>query len=83
MDKKKIYPVKKGGNSIRCCDCCGPQFSEKTIYIYDGFLNRSDNMCCTASEGYYVGFSSDYELNDGTRNYKISELEVFQISFFN
>ena len=46
------------------------------------FLNSS-NLCCTASEGYYDGFSRDYELNDGVESFKISELEVFQISFFN
>ena len=83
MDKKKIYPVKKGGKSIRCCNCCCPQFSEHTIYIQDKFLNSSNNLCCTASEGYYDGFSRDYELNDGVETFKISELEVFQISFFN
>ena len=53
------------------------------VFSMDKFLNRSDNSCCTANEGYYDGFSRDYELNDGVETFKISELEVFQISFFN
>ena len=26
LDTKKIYPIKKGEDAIRCCNCCCPQF---------------------------------------------------------
>ena len=81
MDKQKIYPVKTGGKAIRCCYCCCPQFSINTIYLYGNFLKNNRSFTCTAKEGSYIGFNSDYELNDGISNFKVSELEVFQITF--
>ena len=81
MDKQKIYPVKTGGNAIRCCNCCCPQFYQSTIYLYNNFLKNNESYTCTAKEGSYIGFNSDYELNDGISNFKVSELEVFQITF--
>ena len=81
MDKQKIYPVKKGGNAIRCCYCCSPQFYSSTIYLNKDFLKGNNSSTCKAKEGSYLGFNSDYELNDGTPTFKVSELEVFQITF--
>ena len=80
MDKQKIYSIKKDKNAIRCCYCCCPQFKD-VIYLYGGFLKRNDNFTCKAAEGPYTGFNSDYELNDGNQYFKISELEVFHITF--
>ena len=81
MDKQKIYPVKTGGKAIRCCYCCCPQFSINTIYLDGNFLKNNRSFTCTAKEGSYIGFNSDYELNGGTEYFKVSELEVFQITF--
>ena len=81
MDRQKIYPVKKGETAIRCCSCCCPQFYSSTIYLNKNFLKGNNSSTCLANEGYYLGFNSDYELNDGIQSYKVSELEVFQISF--
>ena len=81
MDKQKIYPVKIGGNAIRCCYCCCPQFYQNTIYLNNNFLKGNNSQTCTSKEGNYIGFNSDYELNDGIQCFKVSELEVFQIKF--
>ena len=81
MDKQKIYPVKTGGDAIRCCNCCCPQFYQNTIWLNKDFLKNNNSWTCTANEGSYIGFNSDYELNDGISSFKVSELEVFQITF--
>ena len=81
MDKQKIYPVKKDEVAIRCCYCCFPQFYQNTIYLYKDFLQNNKSVTCTAKKANYIGFNSDYELNGGTEYFKVSELEVFQITF--
>ena len=54
---------------------------KNTIYIHKNFLKENNSSTCTAKEGSYLGFNSDYELNNGTQNFQVSELEVFQITF--
>ena len=54
---------------------------KNTIYIHKNFLKENNSYTCKAKEGYYIGFNSDYELNGGTEYFKVSELEVFQITF--
>ena len=80
FDKKKIYPVKKDLVAIRCCDCCCPQFYNSTIYLYRQFLSKRGN-CVGEIKDNYEGFSSDYELNNGSKNFKALEIEVYQILF--
>ena len=70
--KKKIYPVIKGKDAIRCCYCCCPQFCENTIYLYKNFLSRNDNMV-NSKEDNYKGFTMDYELNNGSRYFTVME----------
>ena len=81
MDKQKIYPVKIGGDAIRCCNCSCPQFYKNTIYLHEDFLKNNSSFTCSVKDGNYIGFNTDYELNDGISNFKVSELEVFQITF--
>ena len=80
LDKKKIYPVKKDKDAIRCCYCCCPQFYYSTIYLYENFLSKTDNYVGSVNDN-YEGFLSDYELNNGTQNFKVLDLEIYQILF--
>ena len=80
LDKKKIYPIKKGKDAIRCCDCCCPQFSKNTIYLYHNFLSQNNNFVNSKDDN-YEGFTIDYELNNGTKNFTVIELEIHQIFF--
>ena len=80
FNTNKIYPVKKGQDAIRCCDCCGPQFYSGVIYLLKNFMNTNDNYVCQKSEN-YMGFTKDYELNNGTQKFKILELEIYNLSF--
>ena len=80
LNTRKIYPIKKGKEAIRCCNCCGPQFYNEVIYLQKGFINRSDNFVGKISDN-YNGFTKDYELNNGTPKFKILELEIYNLSF--
>ena len=80
FDRKKIYPVKKYKDAIRCCHCCCPQFCDNTIYLYGNFLSRTDNYVGQTSDN-YEGFSFNYELNNGIQNFKVMDLEIYQIYF--
>ena len=80
LDKNKIYPIIKGKNAIRCCDCCCPQFSENTIYLYEKFLTNGGNFVNSKNDN-YQGFSYDFELNNGTQYFKAKELEIYHLNF--
>jgi len=80
LDTKKVYPIKKGEDAIRCCFCCNPQFYNGGIYLKKNFLNRNDNNI-GPKNGNYLGFEKDYELNNGISNYKILELEIYHFNF--
>ena len=80
FNKKKIYPILKGRNAIRCCYCCCPQFCNNTIYLYSEFLSKNGNFVNGKNDN-YEGFSIDYELNNGNKNFKALELEIHQLFF--
>ena len=80
FDKKMIYPIKKGKDAIRCCNCCCPQFCENTIYLYKNFLSQNENFVNPINDN-YEGFTIDYELNKGTQKFSAIDLEVHQIIF--
>ena len=79
LDTKKVYPVKKGQDAIRCCHCCNPQFHNE-IYLKQNFLNTNENNV-GKKNGNYLGFTKDYELNNGIEKYKIFELEIYHFTF--
>ena len=78
---KKIYPVKKNKEAIRCCSCCCPQFYKETIYLYHNFLTSTSNFVGKKNNDYYDGFTEDYELNNKKSSFKVTELEIYQIIF--
>ena len=42
---------------------------KNTIYIHKNFLKENNSYTYEAKEGYYIGFNSDYELDE--RNKKL------------
>ena len=79
LDKKLVYPIKKGKDAVRCCNCCCPQFCINTIYLSKNFLSNSNQV--NAKDDNYKGFTINYELNNGTEYFKVLELEIYQIIF--
>ena len=78
FDKKKIYSIKKDLDAIRCCYCCCPQFYN-TIYLRGNFLSSQNHVGGVNVN--YEGFSSNFELNNGSQYFKALDLEIYQILF--
>ena len=81
--KKKIYKAKKDKVHIYDGKNYGPCFRGSNYNI----INIQSNMfekyanTCKASESFFEGITSDYELNNGEQNFYINEMECFQLNF--
>ena len=75
----KIYNPVYGKEKYFCGGIYGPTFSG--FYLYNNLFSESGNIVSNKKEAneYFSGFSSEYELNGGERNFITQELEVFQI----
>ena len=81
--KAKIYRIKEGCNAIYCSKDSISNFAGKSwffIYVGNNCLN-SDSNSCPIKDSNYEGMEKDYEINDGSKNFKINELEVYKIKF--
>ena len=81
LTKNDIYPhtddeEKKG--AIFCCDNYGPTFSDNIFYVKDKMLT---NGGCSGKveRSYYDKLENDFEISGCEQNFKIKELEVFEI----
>jgi hypothetical protein len=80
LSKKKIYNSKKCQNAIFDDKSYGPYFSNHMIHIESKMLeNRSET--CQASDSYFEGIKSDYEINNGEKYFYIQEIEIYQVLF--
>ena len=58
----------------------GPRFEPWVIWIGENFLSRNGETCTKDSAlNYFEGFTKDYELNNGEKNFNLNEFEAFQI----
>ena len=82
ISKKKIYNIKKGENSVSDFPERGPCFYNRKhyiIYIDENILGKEGNTC-ECLDCVYDGLTSDFEVNDGEKNFFVQEIEVFQIN---
>ena len=86
LDTKKLYLSKKGKFSKHSNDSYGPIFGSNEDWDYpiiiNGkyfFSNKSHRTCIKDCS--YDNFEIDYELNKGNKNFEVSEIEVYQITF--
>ena len=79
LNHMKIYNPVYGKEKYFCGGIYGPTFSG--FYLYNNLFSESGNIVSNKKEAneYFSGFSSEYELNGGERNFITQELEVFQI----
>ena len=78
VKNKKIYESVKGSNSIF--------FYPENIFGFFWFIDIKENFLTNGGsdhtpwgEGYYNGITSKFELNEGKEDFKIEELECYQI----
>jgi CRISPR/Cas system CSM-associated protein Csm2 small subunit len=81
--KKKIYKAKKDKIHIYDGKNYGPCFrgSNYNIINIQSNMFEDQSNTCKASESFFEGITSDYELNNGEQNFYISEMECFQLIF--
>ena len=80
---KKIHNIKKGENAIYCygnllIDFYNSKGHYSTLYIPDHCFN-SNCITCPIKDSAYTNFSKDYELNNGSQEFKVSEFELYEI----
>ena len=76
LDKKKVYENIHGEKAIGCYTKFGPVFLGCQIRIYDNAFQRRGT---TFKKGLHYNTKEDYELTDGDREFKVKEIEVYEI----
>ena len=86
LDKKHIYEIKKGKNAIYCFKKYGPCFVGAqngsgyfNISIKEDIFKNQQNTGNNEDNSYEINY--DFELNNGEKDFKVKQLEVFQIIF--
>ena len=75
LNKMKIYNLVKGNKAIGCYPRLGPFFIGG-FKIFDNSLTKGG---CTFVKGLNYELDKDFELNNGEENFKIKDLEVYEI----
>ena len=79
VNLKKIYPVIKDKQVIcNVRDINGLCFYNSLVF-YDNFMNESKNIISQKIQNHFNGFENNYEMNGGQKNFKFTEIEVFQL----
>jgi len=82
LDKKK-FAKSNDYKSIYCYSGCGPVFgSGIDLFICKNFLD-SDGSYNKNGTGYIFEGEGDYFLNNGKKNFKVEEMEVFNVFLVN
>ena len=82
IDRQKVYDIIPGNNAIYCNRKFGPIFCSKpdstaySIFIPDNYLK---NKSTTTKKCYCYKMEENFELNNGTKEFLVKELEVFRV----
>ena len=74
----KIYQIKKDKKAIYCNKKYGPCFGSVTLGINDNFL-ANGGWCCSSFLSNFDEYEKDYELSKGENEFKIEEMEIYQV----
>ena len=76
LDKMKIYDNIPGESAVGCYPKFGPIFLGCQIRIYDKAFTKGGT---TFEKGLNYETEEDYELTGGDRNFKVKEIEVYEV----
>ena len=76
LDNMKIYENISEEKAIGCYPKFGPVFLGCQIRIYDNAFKNGGTTC---KKGYIFDTHEDYELTGGKREFKIKEIEVYEV----
>ena len=74
----KIYDIKKNKTAIYCNKNYGPCFGSITMAVKDNFFGNG-GWCCSSFLSNFENYETDYEINKGNNEFKIEEIEIYQI----
>ena len=77
LDKMKVYPNIPDEDAIGCYPKYGPIFLGCQIRIYDNAFTKGGT---TFEKGLNFNTQEDYELTDGNREFKVKEIEVYEVN---
>ena len=75
INKREIYPNKKGQKAVESHKNLGPTFSGDIIKIYDNFLKSGG---ITSRKGLNYHTTEDFQINDGNKYFYVEEIEVLE-----
>ena len=77
LGKQKIYnPKQESKYHLYCSDNDGPCFYAFSV---DNLCLQNGGFCDEIYKCSYDSFENEYELNNGTKHFKIDELEVYEV----
>ena len=78
LEFKEKYPSYDGSNAIYDCSSYGPTFGNSNdLYIADGCSGNNSSYC---NFPYYYCGTRARALSGGNYNFRVNELEVYQIN---
>ena len=82
FNKKKIY-IGKNGGQIHCTNDYGPWFCGGAGVYGDNYFktNNSYEWELKINMGYFDGFTEEFELVGGVKNFMVNEVEVFKVEY--
>ena len=82
FDKNKIY-VGKNGGTIHCASDHGPWFCNGAGIYLDNYFktNNSFQWDLNTNKNCFDGFTEDFELVGGIKNFTVNEVEVFKVEY--
>ena len=84
FNKNKIY-IGKNGGYIHCTKDYGPWFCGGSGVHQDNYFNTNNSYQweLSTNKGSFEGFTEDFELVGGTKNFTVNEVEVFKVEYIN
>ena len=84
FNKNKIYMGKNGGH-IHCAKDYGPWFCGGAGVYQDHYFNTNNSYQweLTENKPRFDGFTEDFELVGGSKNFTVNEVEVFKVEYIN
>ena len=82
IDNQKIYDIIPGQEALykpKESKCLLQLAYSGMIYVCNGFLNSNENKVGKVEGNSYYGMKKDFELNNGEKNFRIFEMEVFAV----
>ena len=74
----KIFDIKKNKRAIYCNKNYGPSFGSITFAVNNNYFING-GWCCSSYLSNFENYDNDYEINNGINEFKIQEMEIYQV----